>query len=511
MIVCDKTTGQRFLTGELSPGEESWFVDHLDSCAMCRRMLEDSAGGEVAVGTARSCLAYSDSTDAFADDSPKRSAVLSAAMAQLAPTDDPLSLGRIGNYEVRSIIGRGGFGIVFKAYDRALNRNVAIKSLDPMYASVAAARQRFAREAKAMAAVSHEHVVPVYGVDEHREIPYFVMEYVAGGTLEGRLRRGGPLDPTSIVTIALQTAQALAAAHRHGLVHRDIKPANILLDEGTERVRVTDFGLARVANDVNCTRSGFVVGTPQYMAPEQVRGDACDGRSDLFSLGAVMYEMAVGHAPFRGDGVYAVMQRIVHDTPRGIRQQNPSIPRWLEGLIETLLAKSADERFASADELVETLQRELAHLQSPTMVRPPPRPWLKSEPLLARSNARRLAIAAIVLPVIAGLVWLGFVAPNRPRQDGQANRLVVSPGGTTRETSGDENRESMLVIDLPSVPLWDRDGTRELQQQVDELERRWNGPGEPTAYELWRTTTIDSRWRTEWLMWEEQAEARTSR
>ena len=145
-------------------------------------------------------------------------------------------------------------GIVLKGFDRALHRNVAIKVLDPALAGAGAARQRFAREGPArIATISHEHVVPVYGVDEHAGLPYFVMEYVAGGSLERRLKTEGHFDAVSIVRIGLQAAQALAAAHSQGLVHRDIKPGNILIDRGTDRVRVADFGLARVANDVSCT------------------------------------------------------------------------------------------------------------------------------------------------------------------------------------------------------------------------------------------------------------------
>lgn len=506
MNACDQHVSEEFLAGRLSAEDESQFIEHLDHCDSCRHALEESAGGDKVLVTARSCLTFGDATGAFPCDSfgdshvlsdvpsasTKKSAILTAALAVLSPSDDPASLGRIGQYEVRSVIGRGGFGIVFKAYDRALNRNVAIKSLDPAYASVAAARQRFAREAKAMAAVSHEHVVPVYGVDEHQGIPYFVMEYVAGGTLEGRLRRKGPLDPTSIVTIAMQTAQALAAAHRHGLVHRDIKPGNILLDEGTERVRVTDFGLARVANDVNCTRSGFVVGTPQYMSPEQVRGEACDGRGDLFSLGTVMYEMATGHSPFRGDGVYAVMQRIVNDTPRSIRQQNPSIPRWLEGLVERLLAKSAAERFSSAEELVATLLGELAHLKNPTMACQPPRPWLKRRHVWFGLSTPHIAVAGGALATTAIIALLTLPLGILPTSGAdQESTISKSPPPTS------------LLDDIPQAKLWNSDGTRELQEEVADLEGRWTQPAPTATDDPWVRTRFDAQIHIELLRREE--------
>ena len=223
-----------------------------------------------------------------------------------------------------------------------------------------------------MAAISHEHVVPIYAVDEHAALPYIVMEYVPGGTLEHRLHREGPLEVVEVVRVALQVAAALSAAHRQGLIHRDIKPSNILLDQGTERVRVTDFGLARASNDGSFTRSGTLTGTPQYMAPEQIRGEACDAQSDLFSLGSVMYALFAGHPPFRGETVYAVMQRIVHDQPRSLREQVANIPVWLEDFIFRLLSKEKSDRFANADEVVKILEGELAYQQGPQVERDHP-------------------------------------------------------------------------------------------------------------------------------------------
>src|SRR5262249_7421127 len=158
----------------------------------------------------------------------------------------------------------------------------------------------------------------------------------------------------------------------------DIKPGNILLDRGTERVRVADFGLVRVANDATCTRSGFVAGTPQYMAPEQVCAELCDGQSDLFSLGAVMYTLCTGHPPFRAATVYGVLQRVVHDDPRPICEQNGLVPAWLEAFILQLLSKERSARFPSADNVAELLQGELVHLQNPSQVAEPNRAWLKA-------------------------------------------------------------------------------------------------------------------------------------
>ena len=291
MISCHRDEVARFLAGRLSPAEESTFVDHLETCLCCRDWLEEDSGShqdwqwarELLSLFSRSCGLASTVGRAARGRRTGETAWLSEivgrrALSFLAPSDDPAMMGRVGPYEVSGFLGRGATGIVLKGFDRALNRNVAIKVLDPAVAGAGTARQRFAREARAMAAISHEQVMPVYGVDDHAGLPYFIMEYVAGGSLERRLNTDGSLDVVSIVRIGLQVAQALAEAHRHGLVHRDIKPANILIDRGTERVRVADFGLARVANDASCTHSGLIAGTPQYMAPEQILGETCTAR-----------------------------------------------------------------------------------------------------------------------------------------------------------------------------------------------------------------------------------------
>ncbi|TWT66698.1 Serine/threonine-protein kinase PknB [Allorhodopirellula solitaria] len=174
------------------------------------------------------------------------------------------------------------------------------------------------------------------------------MKYIAGGSLQQRLDRDGPLEVCEVLRIGMHAAKGLAAAHSQGLIHREVKPSNILLDEGVERALLTDFGLARATDDASLTRSGFHPGTPHYMSPEQVRGEAIDGRSDLFGLGCVLYAMCTGHPPFRSETSYAVLRRITDDTPRGIRESNSDIPAWLESTVLKLLSKTPDQRFESA-------------------------------------------------------------------------------------------------------------------------------------------------------------------
>jgi serine/threonine-protein kinase len=312
-----------------------------------------------------------------------------------------------------------------------------------------------------MAAIADEHLVPVYEVNEHVGLPFFVMEYVPGGSLERRVRAAGAFDAISVIRIGLQVAQALAAAHKQGLVHRDIKPGNILLDRGTERVRVVDFGLVRVSNDVSCTRSGVITGTPQYMAPEQVRGEICDGQSDLFSLGAVMYALCTGHPPFRADTLYGVMQRIVHDEPRSIRENNPLVPEWLEQIIGRLLSKERRGRFATADEVIVVLQEHLAHLQHPEAGRASFRnlPWRRRS--FAPGVWRRKSVVAWAGVGIIGLALAVYSWPGAGSQ----------PRTGEKETDPSAVAPSVSPPDLPPIaPHWDVDGTIELRAATEEFE-----------------------------------------
>ncbi|MEZ6090912.1 MAG: serine/threonine-protein kinase, partial [Pirellulaceae bacterium] len=298
------------------------------------------------------------------DHSVARRADRSSAFATL-PTDDPDSLGRIGVYEVTGVVGSGGMGVVLKARDHTLDRVVAVKVMAPHLAASGSARQRFAREAKAAAAVLHPNVIAIHGVSNEQALPYLVMPYVRGVSLQKRLDAEGPLPLVDILRIGTQVAAGLAAAHEQGLVHRDIKPGNILLEQGVERVTITDFGLARAVDDASMTRSGVIAGTPQYMSPEQAQAEKIDHRSDLFSLGSVLYAMCTGHPPFRAESSFGVLRLIADKEPRAIRETNPNIPNWLCVMIRKLMAKHAEDRFDSAQEVSDLLERCVAHVQQP--------------------------------------------------------------------------------------------------------------------------------------------------
>ncbi|XZE56961.1 WG repeat-containing protein [Planctomycetaceae bacterium SH139] len=274
-------------------------------------------------------------------------------------------LGRIGRYDVERLIGSGGMGVVLKAFDTELNRPVAIKLLAPYLASSGAARQRFSREARAAAAVMHPNVVPIYNVETEQVSPFIVMKYVSGESLQARIDRDGQLQLREILRIGMQVADGLSAAHLQGLVHRDIKPSNILLEEEVDRALISDFGLARAADDARLTRTGFHPGTPQYMSPEQASGQAVDARSDLFSLGSMLYTMCTGRPPFRAENSLSVMRRITDSEPTPIREINPDIPEWLTRIVLRLMCKDKTDRLQSALQVHELLEAYLSHVQAP--------------------------------------------------------------------------------------------------------------------------------------------------
>ena len=303
---------QELLSGAVHEHTQIELVEHLDGCADCQSRLEKLVGGDTLIEDMRAqtedeseatqeelegLISRLKSEHAPAADKGE-SPLDSISLDFLAPSENPQHLGRLGKYEIVEVAGQGGMGIVLKGYDPTLGRFVAIKTLNPVLASNGMARTRFLREAKMAAAVSHDHVITIHAVDQVDGMPILVMEYVVGVSLAERIQRTGALELDEILRIGSQTAAGLAAAHAQGQVHRDIKPANILLENGVERVKITDFGLARVADDVSMTQTGYVAGTPEYMSPEHPSG-RCDHRSDLFSLGSVMYAMCTGRSPFR--------------------------------------------------------------------------------------------------------------------------------------------------------------------------------------------------------------------
>jgi hypothetical protein len=384
----------------------------------------------------------------------------------LDPTTKPESLGRLGHNEVLEVLGRGAFGIVVRAVDEKLQRVVAIKVLLPHLAATSPARKRFLREARASACVRHENVVQIYAVEE-LPLPYLVMEYIPGQTLQQRLDEVGPLEAKEVLRIGEQIARGLAAAHAQGLIHRDIKPGNILLESGPEpKVKLTDFGLARAADDASLTQSGVIAGTPLYMAPEQAKGDSLDPRADLFSLGSVLYTMVSGRPPFRASTPLAVLKRVVEDTPRPIREIVPDVPPWLCDLIGGLHAKDPARRFQTAAEVADLFSQHLAHLEHPSQVA---RPYIAD---LGRQGKQRptalLAAAVVVLALCGALITYDRVwrtpAPT-----------PVPPGTTTDNRPPTAAEKSAATGVLTSHVLQERASVSAALIDFGEPDRRFGG------------------------------------
>lgn len=373
----------------------------------------------------------------------------------LQPSSEPGSLGRLGHYEVRGILGRGGFGVVLKAFDESLHRVVAIKVLAPELAATSPARKRFLREARAAAAVRDENIVHIYAVEE-QPLPHLVMEYVAGETLQQRIDRTGPFEVPEVLRLGRQIAAGIEAAHAKGLVHRDIKPSNILL-EGLPagRARITDFGLARAADDASLTRSGVIAGTPMYMSPEQATGGKIDHRADLFSLGSVLYVMCSGRPPFRASTTMGVLKRVAEDVPRPIPEIIPEVPHWLCDLIGRLHAKNPDQRFASASEVAALLASYLAEWEEHGRVANPIDPpsgragagmtkLVPTQPLPRIGPVRhhRFRVAA---PLIILALAIGAGSFALPRREGLGENFAAPqlPGShPSEDTPGPASRPS---------------------------------------------------------------------
>ncbi|WP_165233839.1 protein kinase domain-containing protein [Aquisphaera insulae] len=394
---CNTETLARLLADALAEAERAEAIGHLDRCEACRAAIE---------GMAAEASWWDELRTAFRPDDPDEAAEASHWLGFLEPSERPGSLGRLGGYEVSGVVGRGGMGLVLRGFDEALNRYVAIKVLDPSRSRDVAARRRFEREARAAAAVVHDHVIPIHAVHESAGVPYLVMPFVAGPSLQERIDRGGPMQLREVLRVGMQIAAGLAAAHAQGLVHRDIKPANILLEHNVERVRITDFGLARAVDDASMTQAGIVAGTPQYMAPEQARCQPVDGRADLFSLGCVLYAMAAGRPPFVAESAMATL-RLVCDAPhRPLRDVAPDAPGWLSAIVDRLLEKDPGRRFGAAAEVADLLGQGLAHLQQPGLPPPSLDGWPPGRRVVGRRLVRLGSVAAAV--VAAGMIAISL-------------------------------------------------------------------------------------------------------
>jgi predicted Ser/Thr protein kinase len=306
-----------------------------------------------------------------------------------------------GRYSLDRELGRGGMGVVFLARDVALDRPVAIKLLPPSLAIMPDLRERFLREARTAAKLSHPNIVPIFAVEEHGDLVFFVMGFVDGESLGQRVRRAGPLAVSAAIRLIQEVAWALAYAHGRGVIHRDIKPDNILIEKGSNRALVTDFGIARIADQSGATAKGEILGTAHYMSPEQATGEPLDGRSDLYSLGVTAYFALTGTLPFDGATLPAVLTRVLTEAPPRIATRRPHLPARLAEAVDRCLAKTPAERYATGEELAEA-----AGVAVSVRTETPPEMRL----LLRRAQEGdywfALAIALLnVVPILIDEVW----------------------------------------------------------------------------------------------------------
>jgi Protein kinase domain len=402
------------LTGKPAEAENAVWTEHLDRCAECQSRLEQLAGGtdwlpewdgnspsrldEPSLDRYRA-MTQSENGDTFVGKvaaGPGDALGDASLSAFLRPSDRPEFRARFGPFYVMDILGRGGMGIVFKAHDPTLQRTVAVKVLAPQLATSETARKRFLREARAAARVVDDHVVTIHSVNEVYGFPFLVMQFIEGESLESRLRRAGAMGGAEAIRVAEETAKGLRAAHNAGLIHRDIKPANILLEASTGRCKITDFGLARAVEDETLTRTGLIAGTPHYMAPEQALGEAVDHRTDLYSLGAVLFCVCTGEPPYDGKTPLSVLSKVVEGTVPEVRKSNSAVPTWLEEVISRLMAKNPDDRYQSADELLVRLEERDA---TPGTVR--------RRTSIHRALAACLGVVVVLLVAVFAVPWDG--------------------------------------------------------------------------------------------------------
>jgi serine/threonine-protein kinase len=314
---------------------------------------------------------------------------------------DP-QLQQVGRYLIKQRLGRGGMATVYRAHDPSIGRDVAIKFLHASLSEDDECRTRFLRESRAAGGLSHPNIVVIHDVGEIEKRPYMAMELIDGAPLSDTLDQRKSLPIRDAVVIALQLARALEYAHGRGIVHRDIKPGNIMLLRGSQTIKVADFGIAHMddGRDDQRTQIGAVLGTPQYMSPEQARGEKLDGRSDLFSAGIVLYQMLAGERPFRGDSLVAVATRIANEQPPPVTAKRPEVPPSLRRVVERCLAKPPGQRYQSGKELAEALIKVLTEIDESARERDKPR----IVPLRVKWALMMGVIVAVVMGLTATVI-----------------------------------------------------------------------------------------------------------
>ena len=371
---------------------------------------------------------------------------------------------KLGRYLIQSELGRGAMGVVYKATDSVLERTVAVKTVNMALERDGAERYeaRFYQEARAAGGLNHPNIVTVYDVGKAGDVAYMAMEFIEGQELRTLLGEGKPLPVQQAVSIAAQVAEGLGYAHQHGVVHRDIKPANIMVTPASP-VKITDFGIARMRASGDLTQTGMMLGSPKYMSPEQVIGKRADHRSDIFSLGVILYEMLAGSTPFNGDNVTALMYQIVNFAPPAPSAVNASVPELLDYIVAKMLAKALEDRYQSAEDVARDLRECERVLAAPVSGTIPPRPAALAsgaEPELVNTHVKTVLLAQTV---------------NRTRESDQApvettpaparglansfdsleatQRLAAMTGATTvSDTAAERQTATQVLSQMPRPP-----------------------------------------------------------
>jgi serine/threonine-protein kinase len=366
-----------------------------------------------------------------------------------------------GRYEVEKLVGSGGMSNVFRAHDRMLERTVALKILHEQYTRDADYVERFRREARSVAQLTHPNIVTVIDRGEQDGRQFIVFEYVEGDNLKDLVNRG-PLPVRDAILLTLQVARALAFAHDRGLVHRDVKPQNVLLnDEG--QAKVTDFGIARSLDVDGVTQTGTVLGTSDYIAPEQARGQKVNPKTDIYSLGVVLYELLAGQVPFSGDNFVAVAMRHVNEPVPSVLERRSDVPVRLDLLIQRAMAKDPADRFESMDELVAELEACLAEVdgrtdEGATMIVPPAPPRRRMSAPRRRVPVVPLLVAALIAAAIAVGAFLllndGGTGNVLPGQSSSQPVRLLGVGAEDPANDGEHDSEAKYATDKNRETYW---------------------------------------------------------
>ena len=441
------------LAGQLSPERESEIAHDIEFDSTLRSRLESLSGSGIwSIGSAPVPIESS---------SPQIENIIERVVSEsriervsgFESSDDLAFSARMESDEpvlvpgIRIVreIGRGGMGIVYEGWDELVGRKIAIKRLLPIRSSSSNAKERMIQEARAAGSLIHPHIVSIYGVHLQNEMPILVQQYVEGETLQSRIDTERYLSWQECVDVAKQIASGLEAAHAAGIIHRDLKPDNILIEKGTNVVRIADFGIAKQSSSSGLTVTDQVAGTPAYMSPEQTAGETLDARSDLFSLGAVLFAAATGKPPFGLDDPFVVMDRIRNQEAAILKSLRPDYPDWLSRVLERLLSKDRQNRIANAEELskVLTYQIELPN----------------SDPLTGSHRYAFLAVALCAFAMLSVFAWSRF--PNSA-QLREANRQAAIVEPTT-------------LPFVPTKPVWNRRNNSEFDSLASAVESAIDG------------------------------------